>query len=48
MIKTVVRQYGWTPHEASRLYIDGHDYFGLLYWYNDAKEVNDSLKNKKK
>lgn len=47
MIKSVVREHHWSPEVISSLYLDGVDYFGLEWWYNDSKEVEESLKSKK-
>jgi len=33
--------------EINKMYIDNLDHNGIMYWYNDAKEINDSLNNKK-
>jgi len=47
VIKTVVREHHWRPSEIESLYLDGTDFFGLLYWYEDISEVNNELKTKK-
>ena len=36
MIKTVVRDFKWTPQVIESLYLDGTDFRGLEYWYNDV------------
>jgi len=46
MVKSIVRQNGWSPEIISSLYLDGVDYFGLEYWYEDVKEVNESITKK--
>jgi hypothetical protein len=40
MIVSVVRNYHWTPEVIGKLYIDDIDYQGLIFWYEDAKEMN--------
>lgn len=47
MIKSVVRAYNWTPDKIENLHLDDADFFGLEYWYNDVKEVDNSLKSGK-
>lgn len=37
MILTVVRSFNWSVFEIDEMYIDGIDYKGLEYWYNDIK-----------
>ena len=44
MIKSVVRNFHWTPKIIDGLFADAIDHFGLEYWYNDCKEVEKSLK----
>lgn len=46
MIKTVARQYHWSPSEIGKLYLDDWDYLGLEYWYNDAAQIDKELKAK--
>ena len=40
MIKSVARCYRWSPEIIGNLYCDDADFFGLWYWYEDAKEMN--------
>lgn len=51
MIKSVVRQYRWSPETVDNLYVDNIDYHGLEFWYNDVleyqKEIEKSTKPKK-
>ncbi len=47
MVKSVVRQYNWTPEIINSLYLDDADYFGLKWWYKDVLEVTEQLKSKK-
>lgn len=47
MVKSVVREHHWQPEVIYSLFHDGIDYFGLEWWYNDVKEVSESLKSKK-
>jgi hypothetical protein len=34
-------------HHINQLFIDGLDHNGLMFWYEDAKEINSSLKSNK-
>jgi hypothetical protein len=47
MIKSVVREHHWSPAIVGDFYIDEIDHEGLEFWYNDVKEVSESLKEKK-
>ena len=47
MVKSVVREHHFTPAVIDAFFIDAIDWHGLEYWYNDVKEVNESLKAKK-
>ncbi len=45
MIKSVVREHHWPPSVIGGLFLDeGID--GLIFWFNDVKEVSDSLTKK--
>lgn len=44
MIKTVVRQYHWSPDIIGDLFIDDQDYKGLEFWHADAIEINSEMK----
>jgi hypothetical protein len=46
MVKTIVRTFHWTPEVINGLYCDDIDHFGIEYWYNDCKEVNEKLNEK--
>jgi len=48
MIRSVVREHHWTPQVINDLYLDSRDHRGLVYWYEDVKEVADELKKKEK
>jgi hypothetical protein len=48
MVKSVVREHHWAPSQVGALYFDAIDYEGLVYWYEDVKEVDESLKEKTK
>jgi hypothetical protein len=39
-IKSVVRAFSWKWQDIESLYLDDTDFRGLLYWYEDIKEVN--------
>jgi len=45
MIKSVVREYHWTPHYVNGLFLDEADHLGLMYWYNDVLEIQKELKS---
>ncbi len=45
MIKSVARVYRWTPEVIGNLYLDDADFFGLWYWYEDAKQMDNDLTN---
>lgn len=47
MIKTVAREFKWPPEVIGGLFIDGIDFKGLDFWYNDVKEVVKELTPKK-
>jgi hypothetical protein len=44
MVKSVVREHHWTPDIIGRLFFDRLDYKGLLYWYDDVKEMDKEMK----
>jgi hypothetical protein len=39
MVKSVVREYHWSPIFVGDLFVDEVDEQGLVYWYNDVKEI---------
>jgi hypothetical protein len=47
MIKSVVREYKFSPTDVGNLYIDEIDYRGLVFWYNDCLKINKDLTAKK-
>lgn len=47
MVKSIVREHHWPPDIISGLFFDAEDYQGLVYWYEDVREVDASLKEKK-
>lgn len=51
MVKTIIREYHWTPDIIDKLFVDDIDYHGIIWHYNDIKEVNEeiqkSIKKKK-
>ena len=47
MIKSVVRQYRWTPEIINNLYVDAIDHEGLIFWYNDCVEIDMELQKTK-
>lgn len=44
MVKSVVRNYHWTPDIIGSLFFDAEDYEGLEYWYNDVVEQEKDMK----
>lgn len=48
MLKSIVREYKFTPKDIDDLYLDDENYHGLIYWYNDVLQINKDLKPKKK
>lgn len=44
MIKSVVRTYNWTPDVIDNLFFDDLDHHGLIFWYDDTKEIEKKLK----
>lgn len=47
MVKSVIREFKWSPTVINELFIDDADYLGLEYWYNDALEIQKSINKKK-
>lgn len=47
IIKTVVREHHFSPLEIDAFFLDEKDHWGIEFWYNDIKKVNDELKTKK-
>jgi hypothetical protein len=47
MIKSVVREYKWSPAIVGDLFLDEIDFEGLVFWYKDTKEIEKALKPKK-
>ncbi len=39
ILKSIVREYKWTPDVIGSLFFDRQDYTGLLYWYDDVIEI---------
>lgn len=46
MVKSVVREHHWPPDIIGGLYFDAIDYEGLVYWYQDVKEVDEGIREK--
>jgi len=38
-VRTVVREFHWSPDYVAGLFLDEADEFGLLFWYEDIKEM---------
>ena len=45
MIKTVVREHHFTPSEIDAFFLDEKDYHGLIFWYEDIRQVHEELNN---
>ncbi|NCX55601.1 MAG: hypothetical protein EBW87_00160 [Burkholderiaceae bacterium] len=45
IIKTIVRQYHWSPAQIGDLFFDREDYYGIMYWHDDAVEVNREMES---
>ena len=48
MIVSIARNYYWTPDEIEKLFVDRIDYKGLVYWYDDAREMQKEIKDNNK
>lgn len=46
MVKTVIREHHYSPQVIDGLYLDDIDYHGLVWLYNDIKQVHSELKEK--
>ena len=46
MIRSVVREYKWSPSVIGDLYFDSEDYKGLIFWYEDIVQVHKELEPK--
>jgi hypothetical protein len=44
MVKSIARTYHWKPQDIMNLYFDKIDMYGLIYWYEDAKEMDSQIK----
>jgi hypothetical protein len=47
VIKSVINHYKWPPLEIEKMYCDDFDYYGLMYWYYEVKEIVEKSKLKK-
>ena len=45
IVKTLARLYKWTPDYINSLYVDEIDEFGLMYWFEDAKDYIKQINN---
>jgi hypothetical protein len=46
MLVSVIRSYKWRPdYVLDHLFVDKHDIFGLVFWYEDVKKQTDEIKN---
>jgi len=44
VVKTIARTYNWPPSEIGGFFFDRIDYMGLLYWFDDALQMNAETK----
>ena len=47
MVISVVRNHHFTPDVIDGFFLDDIDYHGLLFWYEEAREIEKSMKPKK-
>ena len=45
VVKSLARLYKWTPFEIAELYLDDADEFGILFWFEDAKDYINEINN---
>jgi len=43
----VARTYHWSIDDIMKLYLDDEDVYGLIFWYNDALEMEKEIKTPK-
>lgn len=48
MFISLVREHKWPPSVLDGLFFDREDHHGLMFWYDDLKEVSENMKNKSK
>ena len=48
MLKSVVREFNFTPKDIDDMYLDDQNYHGIIYWYNDVLQIEKDLKTPKK
>jgi hypothetical protein len=46
MIKSVVREYHFSPATVGDFYLDEIDFNGLRFWYDDVLEIHEAMKKK--
>lgn len=44
MVKSIIREYHWTPKDIDNLFFDDDDYHGIFYIFNDLVEANEQVK----
>jgi hypothetical protein len=47
MIVSVVRAHNWAPDIMGALFVDGQDYEGLEFWYDEVKQAMEETTKKK-
>lgn len=46
MVKSVVREFKWSPEVIDNLYLDNADHHGLYFWYEDVLQIQKDFKKK--
>lgn len=46
MIKTIAFEYHWTPTEINKMFCDGLDFKGIIFWYEECVRLT-KLRNSK-
>jgi hypothetical protein len=48
MIKSVANEYQWPPQTIGGFFVDGQDFEGLEYWFDEVKRIEKIMKPKRK
>jgi len=43
VIKSIVNEYHWSPKIIDNLYCDDIDHNGLIFWYENLKELHSKI-----
>ena len=46
VIKSIVRNFNWTPNVIDELFLDEIDYKGIMFWYFDLIEQKKKVEKK--